>query len=105
MKNLEEKGLQQKPTQKMRDKVQGLRNIGCNIRDTVMAKLKLIAHKLRHKFGLTDNLTTIETDPFKRGKICRQFIFAKVSILLVTYILNMSFFRAFVRFSGFYDNW
>ena len=68
MKNLEEKGLQQKPTQKMRDKVQGLRNVGGNIRDTVMAKPKLIAHKLRHKFGSADNLTTIETDPVKEAR-------------------------------------
>ena len=68
LKNLEERGLQQKPTQKMRDKVQGLRNVGGNIRDTVMAKPKLIAHKLRHKFGSADNLTTIETDPVKEAR-------------------------------------
>jgi len=46
LKNLEERGLQQRPTQKMREKVQGLKNVGGNIRDTVMSKPKEFAHLL-----------------------------------------------------------
>ena len=65
LKHLEEHGFQQKPTQKMRDKVQGLRSVGGNIRDTVMAKPKQFAHKLRHKFGSADNLTSIGNEGSK----------------------------------------
>ena len=65
LKHLEEHGFHQKPTQKMRDKVQGLRNVGGNIRDTVMAKPKQFAHKLRHKFGSADNLTSMGTEAAK----------------------------------------
>jgi hypothetical protein len=39
---------------------QGLKNVGGNIRDTVMAKPKEFAYLLRHKFGSADNLTTVE---------------------------------------------
>jgi hypothetical protein len=65
LKNLEERGLQQRPTQKMREKVQGLKNVGGNIRDTVMSKPKEFAHLLRHKFGSADNLSSVEADSDK----------------------------------------
>jgi hypothetical protein len=44
---------------------QGLRNVGGNIRDTVMAKPKQLAHRLRHKFGSADNLSSIGADAIK----------------------------------------
>ena len=65
LRNLEERGFQQKPTQKMREKVQGLKNVGGNIRDTVMSKPKEFAHLLRHKFGSADNLSSVEADSDK----------------------------------------
>lgn len=60
LKEIEERGVQQKPSHKMRDKVQGLKNVGGNIRDTVMSKPKEFAHLLRHKFGSADNLNAVE---------------------------------------------
>ena len=65
LRNLEERGFQQKPTHKMRDKVQGLKNVGGNIRDTVMSKPKEFAHLLMHKFGSADNLTLADGDSDK----------------------------------------
>ncbi len=63
---------------------QGLKNVGGNIRDTVMAKPKEFAYLLRHKFGSADNLTSVEqseTEPrylnhfetYRTSIICRIF--------------------------------
>ena len=52
----------------MRDKVQGLKNVGGNIRDTVMSKPKEFAHLLRHKFGSADNLNLADGDSDKEAR-------------------------------------
>ena len=55
LRDLEENGVQQKHSHKVREKVQGLKNVGGNI----MNKPKEFAHKLRHKFGSADNLVRV----------------------------------------------
>ena len=51
----EDHGVHQKPSHKVRERVQGLKTVGGNI----MSKPKEFAHKLRHRFGSADNLTTL----------------------------------------------
>lgn len=61
LKELETFGVPQKPSQKVRDRVQGLRSVGGNI----ISKPKELAHRLRHKFGSADNLNALGKESSK----------------------------------------